>query len=1134
MQAYMLPGPEVFHLPNMATEPQLRIERPAFSQDGLHDVSNYAKPRINRIKQYFSEVASQCRPMKMIRGVCPLFDWLPQYNWKIDFPCDVIAGVTVAIMHIPQGLGYALLGNVPAVVGIYMAFFPQIPYFIFGTSRHNSMGTFAVITILVGRAVAAYSQNPQYTHDVYTTVNGTTTIIPVMYTNLEVGTSLTLLVSFWHFIFYACRMGIICTLLSDALVNSFICGAGFHIFTSQIKEVFGVKTNKHVGPLQLINTYIDIGTKVVYSKRPETIYACLIITAVCVTILVINVYLLKPFLEKYTKIPFPTELVIIVAGVFIAEHLELYKTYGVPPIGFIPKGIPAPSFPYLNLIQQLLLDSFITAIVAYAVSMSMALILAEGENYEVDPNQEFLAHSVLASIIIVALKKILIQVTDFPGFWRKSTMDGIVWLAMQINGIKIIHYRGALNFATREHLKVEIMKLTDIDPKKELRRKKRQEKKNKKLEKQALEPSTSTANMSNDGITNIAFVGEHTPASTHKKVRPVYEKIKKCGYLEGEEPMRLFPTIHDAVHHAQIALQNMRILSELHIASRTSAEANLRMERPAYSQDDFNDISEYVRPQINKLKHFCHEKMNTCRPTKIIRQLFPVFDWIPQYNWKTDFPSDVIAGVTVAIMHVPQGTFAVIELMVGRSVMQYANNPQYTHAVNMTVNGSLSLVYVTYTPIEVGTALTLLASFWQLLFYVFRMGIICTLLSDTLVNSFVCASGFHILTSQLKEVFGIRPKKFTGPLQLIYTYINMGEILMDNSAEAWTTTYACLIITVVCVTILLLNTYVIKPFLQKYTSIPFPLELLLVVAGVLIAEKFDFSRRYHVPEIGKVSKGIPGPVFPYFDLTKELLVNSFVTSVVAYAISMSMAFILAEVADMPKFWRKSKMDGIVWLVVFLSVIVIDIDYGLGIGFLLSAGLIFIYGLKAYTCLLGNIPNTDLYLDINRYKAAIQVEGVKIMHYRGALYFATRQHLKQEIIRLTGIDPQKEKRRRKRIERRIRQNAAGAAENGAGAAENGTVKNIILDFSALSSIDPAGACQVKKIAVEYADIDITVTIAGCSGPVYEKIKKCGYLEGDRALRLYPTIHDAVHHTRNAHQNQVYVTNLHSSHLAGATL
>lgn len=64
--------------------------------------------------------------------------------------------------HYNLGLGYAMLANVPPIAGIYTAFFPVLIYFIFGTSKHNSMGTFAVVSIMVGKTVSKYVEDPTH------------------------------------------------------------------------------------------------------------------------------------------------------------------------------------------------------------------------------------------------------------------------------------------------------------------------------------------------------------------------------------------------------------------------------------------------------------------------------------------------------------------------------------------------------------------------------------------------------------------------------------------------------------------------------------------------------------------------------------------------------------------------------------------------------------------------------------------------------------------------------------------------------------------------------------------------------------------------------------------------------------
>lgn len=75
-----------------------------------------------------------------MQRVFPFLKWIPHYSVRRELPLDIISGCTVAIMHIPQGMGYALLANIPAIMGIYTAFFPVLAFFLFGTSRHNSMG----------------------------------------------------------------------------------------------------------------------------------------------------------------------------------------------------------------------------------------------------------------------------------------------------------------------------------------------------------------------------------------------------------------------------------------------------------------------------------------------------------------------------------------------------------------------------------------------------------------------------------------------------------------------------------------------------------------------------------------------------------------------------------------------------------------------------------------------------------------------------------------------------------------------------------------------------------------------------------------------------------------------------------
>jgi solute carrier family 26, other len=123
-----------------------------------------------KVPQKCKSIIRACGMDSCIKNILPIVHWLPKYTWKRDLVNDTIAGCTIAVMHIPQGMplrqtimsysiidvsisgiAYATLGASPPIVGIYMAFFPVLIYFFFGTSRHNSMGTYSVICLMTGK-----------------------------------------------------------------------------------------------------------------------------------------------------------------------------------------------------------------------------------------------------------------------------------------------------------------------------------------------------------------------------------------------------------------------------------------------------------------------------------------------------------------------------------------------------------------------------------------------------------------------------------------------------------------------------------------------------------------------------------------------------------------------------------------------------------------------------------------------------------------------------------------------------------------------------------------------------------------------------------------------------------------------
>nr|CAD7432363.1 unnamed protein product [Timema monikensis] len=666
---------------------RMKVERPVYEQEQLNKAYDYNQPITSRkliamlnslelMLTVAAAVRSTCRswrPGRFLFQAFPVLHWMGHYRWKEDFVNDLVAGFTVAVMHIPQGMAYALLGNVPPILGIYMAFFPVLVYFIFGTSRHVSMGTFAVICLMTGKTVTALS-SPQIEERL---VSGNITTEPPLselreYTPIQVATAVTFMVGIYQLLMYILRLGIVCTLLSETLVNGFTTGAAVHVLSSQIKDLLGVDIAKYKGPFKVVYSFIETCSKITTAN-----VAAIIISAITMVVLVLNNEFLKPYVSKVSKVPVPIELLVVVAGTLVSTYTKVIADYDIVVVGTIPTGLPTPTLPPFSLLADVALDSFTITMVAYTVTMSMALIFAQKLSYEVDSNQELLAQGagnivgsffscmpfsaslsrsliqqtvggktqlasivsccillcillwvgpffeplprcVLASIIVVALKGMLMQALQLPKFWRLSTLDGVVWLATfitvvfididygllagivlslvsifiqgmkpytcllaivpstdlyldvnrykgthEVQNIKIFHYCGGLNFATRDHFKSELFRLIGLNPQKQLLRIKKDLKKKIASEKKYLKMRclildfSALSYIDPSGVNMLRILGEEfnkidIPVYVSGSSCPVYENLKRCGLFgEGESQFKIFPTVHDAVVFAR-------------------------------------------------------------------------------------------------------------------------------------------------------------------------------------------------------------------------------------------------------------------------------------------------------------------------------------------------------------------------------------------------------------------------------------------------------------------------------------------------------------------------------------------------------------------------------------------------------
>ncbi|CAG9861406.1 unnamed protein product [Phyllotreta striolata] len=603
------------------------------------------------------------------------------------------------------------------------------------------------------------------------------------------------------------------------------------------------------------------------------------------------------------------------------------------------------------------------------------------------------------------------------------------------------------------------------------------------------------------------------------------------------------------------------------------------IERKLYDMKTLNELYEYEKPSLSpkeKCRKLCHKLL----PAASLKRFLPIIDWLYNYNFKTMLAVDLLGGINIAMLQLPQtmacaliadipavngiytaifpaviyaifgtskqiaaGAFMAASLMTGFVVNE--------HATVRTIK-NIKRVSEQFTEVEVAQTVSFAVALIELCMYILKLGVVSQMLPPPFLGAFTCSIAYHIVVSQFRDLLGLPTEKRRGVFSLPLTVYDL--VTHGNQANVVT-----LGISIASCTVLLANRYVLKPWLSKKTVVPFPAAMVLVSIVTTFSELLDFNRKYDVAVIGIIPTGFPEMVCPKFHLLPDILLDSLAIVIVGYVVTVSLALVFArkwlyeidanqellalgasslfgsftgclpmfaavpvsilkaqigcktqlsafvtsgvllivvlwigplfralpkcilasliivalmdlllEVRYFVKCWRLSPWDGVIWTTTFLTTFIFNISYGLIAGLSVSLLIIYLQGYLSPGVVLGVVPNTDLYLDLEKFKAADEIKGVKIFRGSGGLNFVVTQRFRLLLMRKTALDPSK-------VYQTMMKRGGELLSD-----EINKTNCVVLDFSNVTFIDKSGVDSLNGLLEDYRRIGVEFVVGGCSG------------------------------------------------------
>lgn len=302
----------------------------------------------------------------------PFKEWMVVYN-RENFIADLIAGIVVTVLIVPQSMAYALLAGLPPQVGLYASIVPLIIYGLMGTSRTLAVGPVAVVSLLVASGIG--SLNPA---------------TPEQY--LQLTFTLALMIGIIQLLMGVFRIGFLVNFLSHPVLSGFTSGVAILIALSQVGAMVGVV-------LPRSEYFHEIILSLLQSLGRINPYVLSLSIFSVVTLLYfkhgLKVHLKRLGLSDQLALTLTKtgSLFVVVTTTVAVSYWGMDTRFDVAIVGAVPSGLPPLTIPLLdlNIWRDLLPIALTISVISYMESISVAKSLAAKRRQKIDANQELIA-----------------------------------------------------------------------------------------------------------------------------------------------------------------------------------------------------------------------------------------------------------------------------------------------------------------------------------------------------------------------------------------------------------------------------------------------------------------------------------------------------------------------------------------------------------------------------------------------------------------------------------------------------------------------------------------------------------------------------------------------------------------------